>query len=283
MYTYPEGVFEGENVQAALKKAAVDLGVAEEDIEVTVLESGFGGVFGFMQSNSKISAKATKFGQRDAQEIARYLKLAQSVVGYDPTRGDRVEIIQSPFRNVMVDKAVPMHEQSWVETTQPYWAVMIFGILALVSLLILARPLSSYLQTATVRVKDLEQQLEQQLAEAEAAPELTAPDNLQLGPPDQTDESLALVESEENVLSDEDKKESSLMLAELEDLSAQDGSIDARLMGVLDVVGEASEWDNKLEVNRRSALLEKTIRELAQEHPESLAEALTFWMNDRHA
>ena len=84
-------------------------------------------------------------------------------------------------------------------------------------------------------------------------------------------------------MSDEDKKESSLMLAELEDLSAQDGSIDARLMGVLDVVGEASEWDNKLEVNRRSALLEKTIRELAQEHPESLAEALTFWMNDRHA
>ena len=151
------------------------------------------------------------------------------------------------------------------------------------SLLILARPLSSYLQTATVRVKDLEEQLENQLAEAEATPELTEPDNLQLGPPDQQGDSLALVESEENVLSDEEEQENSLVVAQLDDLSAQEGSIDAKLMGVLDVVGNSDQWDNKLEINRRSALLEKTIRELAQEHPESLAEALTFWMNDRHA
>ena len=84
-------------------------------------------------------------------------------------------------------------------------------------------------------------------------------------------------------MSEDKKNGQALAVAALEDLSVQDGSIDAKLMKVLEVVGNLDEWENKLEINRRSALLEKTIRELAKDHPESLAEALTFWMNDRHA
>ncbi|MEE2904103.1 MAG: flagellar basal-body MS-ring/collar protein FliF [Myxococcota bacterium] len=292
MYTFPQGTFEGPTVKEALKKAAVDLGVAEEDIDYEVVNSGFGGVFGFLQSDAKIEAKATKFGQRDAQEIERYVKLAQSVVGFEPTRGDRVEIIQSPFRTVMAASNVPVQEASWIEESRPYWGLLLFSALSLLALLIFARPVSNYLETASVQVKDLEQQLEQQNIETDGIPLPEQKDPLQLGTPtEQEDNALALVEghqleqslSEDIDLSDDKKTDQALAVAKLEDLSVQDGSIDAKLMNVLEVVGSLDQWDNKLEINRRSALLEKTIRELAKDHPESLAEALTFWMNDRHA
>ena len=123
--------------------------------------------------------------------------------------------------------------------------------------------------------------LEQQIAHAEEAPVIEEPDNLQLGPPDASEEQ-GLATIEENEVSEEDKENNSLAIAQLDDLAEQDGSIDAKLMGVLEVVGNEEDWANKLEINRRSALLERTIRELAQDHPDSLAEALTNWMNDRH-
>lgn len=279
LYTFPDGSFEGETLNAALNKAAEELGVTVEDIKYDVVESGFEGIFGFMKSPVKIKATGTKFGPRSTEDIEGYLKLAQSVVGFEPTRGDRVEIIQSPFRNVMVDNKLPLHEQSWLESSRPYWGLILISILSVITLLMFGRPISSYIQTATVRVKDLEEQV----ANAEAKLVVEEPKNLLLSQSEPQQDEKSLITAEENQMSDEEKQETGLSVAKLEDLSAQDGSIDAKLMGVLEVVGDLDKWANKLEINRRSALLEKTIRELAEDHPESLAEALTNWMDDRHA
>lgn len=94
------------------------------------------------------------FRERNAEEIARIASLVQSAVGYDERRGDRVQVVSLRFAEPpAADVAAPgMFDLSFSSTTIARLAESaIFALVALVAILLVARPAVGRLVTLAAR------------------------------------------------------------------------------------------------------------------------------------
>ena len=225
---------------------------------------------------------------RPPEEMAQLATLAKSVVGFDLKRGDTVEVVQAPFSETVAADLIGTPDLTVVEILRPYLPFAILFVVAIVALLIFAKPLRGLIQEVTVHVRAAETTASGQLAPPTAEAfiaQLTAAaadgqgvQNVQLPPGMSSDEAIAAAQALGVVNPAE-----ALGLAAPVPAEPAKPSIDAKLNEVLEDVGHDDDWDDNAAMTERSARLETTLQELAVANPESIAEALTFWMNDRHA
>ncbi len=230
-----------------------------------------------------------KFLARSPAEMKQLEKLARSVVGFDIKRGDTVEVVQSPFAETVTGDPIAAIAPTAVEILRPYLPFLILFVVAIVALLIFAKPLRELIREVTVQVRDAEATPVEALPAgdattfvaqlAAAAADGQGVQNVQLPPGVSSEEAMAAAQA--LGLSDVSHLGLPAPAAPAEPAKP---NIDAKLNEVLEVVGDDDDdWDDNGAINERSARLEAALRELATDNPESIAEALTFWMNDRHA
>ena len=274
-------------VSKTVRKTSIPAGAIRRMSVAVIVDGNYSG-----------EAEKRTYTPRDKAEIARLTQLAQTVAGFDLKRGDTVNVVQSPFSDVMASEIASLEnaQRDWVELTRPYWGWALLCLVTIVALLIFGRPTSALMQELVVRVRDANPA--GQLAHGEApALALAAPggaagrlagdpsvQNVQL-PAGFTEEQAAATAESLGV----SREQAIAIAAQVQQLAEPPAppappSMDLKLHDVLEEVGneDDEDWDDNMKMTQRAARLEGALREVATTSPEALAEALTFWMNDRH-
>ena len=137
-----------------------------------------------VDGSTKANPDGTKtYTPRPADEMQRLTAIVRSAIGFDPKRGDTLEVVNVPFAVADIGNELPT-EKSFLNlglAKQDYFRVaeiLVLGIVAILVILLVARPMIRHIFTPP-EVRQIEVEAAKARAQAEAqamAPQLAAPE-----------------------------------------------------------------------------------------------------------
>lgn len=137
-----------------------------------------------IDGTTKTNPDGTKtYVPRPADEMQRLTAIVRSAIGFDPKRGDTLEVVNVPFAVADIGNEIPT-EKSFLNlglAKQDYFRIaeiLVLGIVAILVILLVARPMIRHIFTPP-EVRQIEVEAAKARAQAEAqamAPQLAAPE-----------------------------------------------------------------------------------------------------------
>jgi flagellar M-ring protein FliF len=142
---------------------------------------------------------------RSDEELAQMSRLVKSAIGFDESRGDTVEIVNMPFKQLSTDWGEEQIEPIFGLAKQDYFRIaeiLVLSIVALLVIMLVVRPLVARTLEALPKPQDVQKAAERLISDSSGGPRPALPPGMEAPAPgmDGGEASLPLADAPESLI-----------------------------------------------------------------------------------